>query len=402
MLSFTWMLFLVGLHQCSAESDGLLIHVDNNGADSAKCLQGESSCLTVNYALTKLQDKERDQPPVEIMVSSSVQKFPCQGIYDFNFTSLSITGEGDVTFRGIFGLTFEPDLKNVFVQVKGIKFENCKPTGPDSDPFNPGVVFAFIDTLIFEDCIVHYGSTLIVRSQNVTVDGCIFSEFNSSTLPVITSWVSFPGSRFKKSNWPSKSWTKDKSNIGSLVVRNSIVSDNTGTYTGPSDDYPGPGYILVDISGLPIEQYFEITHYDILISNCNFTNNKFIGRTTPFLFSNYGENFTANFTLENSNFANNSIVLKKDDYGIDVFPLCSFAMNTNTSFAFTVNQCSFLDYYFPPSALLRSIDSVDVELNIFESNFKSSHFSGGLHVIQDLSGNSANHITTNLKRNKYV
>ena len=407
MPSLTWTLLLVGIIQCSADS--LQIHVDSNGADTAKCLQGESSCLTVNYTLSKLQDKPRDQPPVEIIVSSSEQKFPCIGVYGFKLTSLSIVGDGNVTFIGNFALAFEPNLtKNVLVIVKGIRFENCRQSIPysetESDAFNPAVMFVYLDTLVFEDCTVRYGNTVFVRVQNVTIDGCVFSDFSSSEQPVITSWVKFPDSLFGKSSQLKRSWTKDNSNIGSLVVQNSLIKDNTGIYTGPSDDYPGPGYVLVDVSGLPLDAYFGIIHYDILISNCSFTNNKFIGQITPFIYSDYGQNFSANFTLENCNFVNNSITQKEGETDVDAFPLFSISMNTNTVFVFTMNQCSFLDDYYPSSGLLGYQDSVNIELNVFDSTFRSSNLpqGQGLHVTQDWSGNSANYITTSFRHNKYV
>ena len=396
-------IFTALLSQCLASDPGLLIRVNSDGADTAECVLGEKPCLTLNYALTKLQDRKSDQPGVEIMVSSPQQKFPCQGVYDFNFTSLTITGIGDVTFSGLFGMTFEPDLKNVFVQVKGIRFENCGPTKLDSDPFNPGVVFAFIDTLIFEDCKVHYGSSLFVRVQNLTVDSCLFSDFSSSALPVLTSWVSFPGSKLGTRNLrPQPRQTVEKPKIGTIVVRNSLITNNSGRYTGPSDDYPGPGYMLVDVSGLPIDQYFEIVHYDILVENCNFTNNDVMGRTTPFLYSNYGENFSANFTLLNNNFVNNTITPNKQDYGFDSFPLLSLSMNTNTSYTFTVLACSFINYSYPPTALLGSYNTVQVRLNVLDSTFQSSDVPKGLQVIQKFSGSSSNNITTNFKGNKHV
>lgn len=388
----------------SVSDPGLLIHVDSNGVDTAECVLGQSPCLTLNYALSKLQDRKSDQPAVEIIVSSSKQKFPCQGIYDFNFTSLSITGVGDVTFNGLFGMMFEPDLKGVFVHIKGIRFENCIPQPkPGADPFNPGVVYAFIETLIFEDCNVHYGSSLFVRVQNLTVDRCIFSDFNSSALPVLTSWVSFPDKKFRTRNWkPLPKWTTAKSKIVTIVVRNSTIANNSGRYTGPSEDYPGPGYILVDMSGLPIDRYFEITHYSVLIENCNFTNNIIIGKTTPFLYSEYSENFAANFTIVNSNFVNNTITPDKHSYGFDSFPLISLSMNTNTSYTFTVNKCSFINYSVPPSARLGSHDSVDVEINVYESTFQSSNAPHGLQVIQEFSGSSNNTVNTHFKGNKHV
>lgn len=398
-------IFTALLIQCLASDPRLLIHVDSDGIDTVECILGEKPCLTLNYALTKLQDRKSDQPGVEIMVSSSQQKFRCQGIYDFNFTSLTITGIGDVTFSGLFGMTFEPNLKDVFVQVKGIRFENCRPTKPDSDPFNPGVVFAFIETLIFEGCKVHYGSSLFVRVQNLTVDSCLFSDFNSSALPVLTSWVSFPGSKFGTRNQkPQSRQTVVKSKIGTIVVRNSLITNNSGRYTRPSDDYPGPGYMLVDMSGLPINQYFEIVHYNVLIENCNFTNNDVMGRTTPFLYSNYGENFSANFTLFNNNFVNNTIISDKHayDYGFDSFPLLSLSMNTNTSYIFTVVACSFINYSYPPTALLGSYNTVQIKLNVLDSTFQSSDVLKGLQVIQKFSGSSSNNITTHFRGNKHV
>ena len=261
-----------------AQIGGLSIHVDKDGADTSECIEGTKSCLTLNYALSSLQDKKPNLPPVEILVSSP-QKFACAGIYDFNFTSLSITNTGgkDVIFTGLFGMSFEPDLKNVFVHIKGIHFENCRPTKESSDPFNPGVVFAFIDMLILEECTVRYGSTLSVRVQNLTVDSCTFSDFNSSALPVLTSWVSFPGYKFdSKTSRLAKPLHVEKSKLGSILLRNSTIANNTGTYLGPSDDYPGPGIMIVDLSGLPIDTYFDIVHYDILIVDCNFTNNNFL------------------------------------------------------------------------------------------------------------------------------
>lgn len=389
--------------QCSASDPELVIHVDSDGADTAECVLGEQPCQTLNYALAKLQDRKSDQSGVQIMVSSPQQKFPCQGIYDFNFTSLKITGIGDVTFSGLFGMTFEPDLKDVFVQVKGIRFENCRPTKLDSDPFNPGVVFAFIDTLIFEDCKVHYGSSLFVRVQNLTVDSCLFSDFNSTALPALTSWVSFPGSKFGTRNRrPQPRPMVKKSKIGTILVRNSLITNNSGNYMGPSDDYPGPGYMLVDMSGLPIDQYFEITHYNVHIENCNFTNNNIMGRTTPLLYSDYGENFSANFTLFNNNFVNNTIISDKHDYGFDSFPLLSLSMNTNTSYTFTVVACSFINYTYPPTALLGSYNKVQVQINVFESIFKSINTPKELQVIQTFSGTSSNNISTNFKGNKHI
>ena len=112
-------------------------------------------------------------------------------MYAFNFTSLSIIGEGDVIFSGLFGMSFELDLKNTFVHVKGIHFDSltsCRHTSK-SDTFNPGVLFLSIETLVFEECTVRYGGSLFVRVQNLTVDSCTFSDFNSVTLPVLASWV---------------------------------------------------------------------------------------------------------------------------------------------------------------------------------------------------------------------
>ena len=406
---------LIGLLHCSlAQKDGLTIPVDKDGMDTLECVQGTKSCLTLNYVLFSLQDKKPDLPPVEILVSTS-QKFDCAGIYDFNFTSLTIanTGGEDVIFTGLFGMSFEPNLKDVYVHMKGIHFENCRPTKRNPDPFNPGVVFAFIDTLILEECTVRYGSTLAVRVQNLTVDSCIFSNFNSSTLPVLTSWVSFPGYKFTPKAWASAGrkplhvpplTTEDveKSRIGSIVVRNTTISNNTGTYMGPSDDYPGPGIMIVDLSGLPIDTYFDIVHYDIIIEDCNFTNNNFVGRSTPLLYSMYGQNFSSNFTIVNSNFINNTIIPDERDRGFDSFPLLSLAMNTDTSTNFTVIKCSFMNYSFPPSALLGSLDSVNVELNVLDSVFEGHGAPRGLQVIQDLSGTSANNISTNFKGNKHV
>ena len=220
MFSLTLLMILTGFLQCSASE--LLIHIDKDGADTAECIGGEKSCLTVNYALTKLQDRERDQLPVEVIVSPSQQKFPCQGSFRFNFTSLTITGVGDVTFSGLFGLTFEPDLKKVFVQIKGIKFDNCRPE-KFSDASNHGVIFSFIETLIFEKCIVHYGGSFFVRVQNITIDNCVFSEFSSNVLPVITSWVAFPSSK-------SEVTASLSEGIGRFVMRNSVIANNTGSY----------------------------------------------------------------------------------------------------------------------------------------------------------------------------
>lgn len=63
---------------------GFNIHVDKDGADTvtAECVQGETACLTVNYAayaLSSLQGQKSDQPAIEILVSSP-QKFNCEGI----------------------------------------------------------------------------------------------------------------------------------------------------------------------------------------------------------------------------------------------------------------------------------------------------------------------------------
>ena len=100
-------LALIEVLQCSA-SGLLVIHVDKDGVDTAVCIQEEKSCLTVNYALSSLQiqPEVRDSVPsdVEVWVSSS-QKFNYEGIYDFNFTSLAIIGEGDVVFSGLFGMS---------------------------------------------------------------------------------------------------------------------------------------------------------------------------------------------------------------------------------------------------------------------------------------------------------
>ena len=398
-----FIVILTSILQCSGS--GLIIHVDQDGVDDKECIQGQKSCLTVVYALTYLQDMKSDQPPVEIIVSSSTQKFPCQGICDFNFTSLSITGVGDVIFRGIFGLTFEPDLKNVFVRVKGIHFENCLPKDRlDSDPFNPGVVFAFIDTLIFEQCTVKYGSSLFVRVQNLTVDSCIFSDFHSTALPVLTSWVSFPGSRFKLNQLKkSKSIVAiEKSKIGTIVIKDSLVTNNTGTYTGPSDDYPGPGYLLVDVSGLPLEDYFDIVHYNVLVVNTSFSNNNFVGKTTPFLSSLYSQNFSTSFTITNTSFSNNSIIPNAHDYNFDLFPLLALSMNSNTSTMFTIMRCTFEGYTFPPSVVLGSQDSVNIEINVLDSVFQStSHVPQGLQIIHNLVETSAN-ITTNFRGNKHI
>lgn len=396
LLIFT---FIGALH-CSAER--LLIHVDKDGTDTAECIQGETSCLTVNYALSSLQDQKSDSvPAIEILVSSP-QKFNCEGIYDFKFTNLTIIGE-DVVFSGLFGMMFEPDLKSTYVHMKGVHFENCRQT-QGSDPFNPGVVFAFIETLIFEQCIVSYGSSLFVRVQNLTVDSCTFKDFNSSSLPVLTSWVSFPGYKFMTTSdqkQPPTPIENGKSRIGSIVVRNSSIVNNTGEYLGPSDDYPGPGIMLVDLSGLPLDTYFDIVHYDILIMDCSITNNLFDGKTTPFLSVRYSQKFSANFTLMNSHFVNNSIIPKKGDLGFDSFPLLSLTQNTNATINFTVIKSSFVNYSLPLSALLGSSDSVSVKLNVFESVFQGS-VPLGLQVVQDLSGTSTDNISTNFKGNKHV
>ena len=393
--------------QCSGS--GLIIHVDQDGVDTKECIQGQKSCLTVNYALTSLQDMKSDQPPVEIMVSSSTQKLPCQGHivdYDFNFTSLSITGVGDVKFIGIFGLIFEPDLRNTFVRVKGIHFENCLPR-PDSGLFNSGVVFAFIDTVIFEQCTVKYGSSLFVQVQNLTVDSCIFSDFHSNSLPVITSWVSFPGSSRFKLNQLEKSKSKvaiEKSKIGTIVIKNSLITNNTGTYTKPSDgsSWPVPGYLLVDLRGLPREDYFDIVHYNILIVNTSFSNNTFVGKITPLLSSAYNHNFSTNFTITNTSFSNNSITPNAHDYNFDLFPLLAFTMNSNTSTTFTIMRCTFEGYTFPPSVVLGSQDSVNIEINVLDSVFQStSHVPRGLQIIHNLVETSAN-ITTNFRGNKHI
>ena len=45
-------LALIDVLQCSA-SGLLVIHAD--GVDTAVCIQGDKSCLTVNYALSSLQ-----------------------------------------------------------------------------------------------------------------------------------------------------------------------------------------------------------------------------------------------------------------------------------------------------------------------------------------------------------
>ena len=170
----------------------------------------------------------------------------------------------------------------------------------------------------------------------------------------------------------------------------------------PSEDYPGPGIMIVDLSGLPIDMYFDIVHYDILIEDCNFTNNNFVGRSTPLLYSTYGQNFSSNFTIVNTNFVNNIIIPDERDRGFDSFPLLSLTMNTNTLINFTVMKCSFVNYSFPPSALLGSLDSVNVELNVLDSVFEGHGVPQGLQVIQDLLETSANNISTNFKGNKHV
>ena len=407
------LLILFGVLQCSlTQKGGLTIHVDKNGTDTLECIQGTKSCLTLNYVLYSLQAKKPDLPAVEILVSTS-QKFNCAGIYDFNFTSLTITNIGgdDVIFSGLFGMSFEPNLKDVFVHMKGIHYENCRPTTQNSDPFNPGVVFAFISHLILEECTVRYGSTLVVRVQNLTIDSSIFSDFNSSTLPVLTSWVSFPGLAHKFApKWASASrkplplTTRDEetSKVGTIVVRNSTITNSTGIYMGPSDDYPGPGIMIVDLSRLPIDTYFDIVHYDILIVDCNFTNNNFIGHSTPLLYSMYGQNFSSNFTIVNCNFINNTITPDEHGHNFYSFSLLSLSMNTNTSTNFTVMECSFVNYSLPPSVLLGTLDSVHVNLNVFDSTFGGHGVTRGLQVIQDWSETSSNYISTNFKGNKHV
>ena len=52
-------------------------------------------CQAYRYNLHEVRDSVPSD--VEIGVSYS-QKFNCEGIYDFNFTSLAIVGEGDVAY----------------------------------------------------------------------------------------------------------------------------------------------------------------------------------------------------------------------------------------------------------------------------------------------------------------
>ena len=212
----------------------------------------------------------------------------------------------------------------------------------------------------------------------------LFSDLESTALPVITSWVSFPGSKFKvyQQKKPQSMVAIKKSKIGTIVIRDSLITNNTWTYTGLSDDYPGPGFMIVDVSGLPAEQYFDIKHYNILVVNCSFTNNNFVGKTTPFLSSMYSQNFSSNFTILNTIFSNNSITPNQHDYNFDLFPLLALSMNSNTSTTFTVMKCAFENYTFPPSVVLGSQDSVNVEINVLESMFQSiGHIPRGLQVI---------------------
>ena len=104
----------------------------------------------------------------------------------------------------------------------------------------------------------------------------------------------------------------------------------------------------------------------------------------------------------NSNFINNTITPDESNHGFGAFPLLSLSMNTNTSTSFTVMNCSFVNYSFPPSALLDSLDSVNIELKVFDSVFRGCDIPLGLQVIQDLSQTSANNISTNFKTNKHV
>ena len=218
---------------------------------------------------------------------------------------------------------------------------------------------------------MRYGSSfkLFVRVQYLTVDSCTFSDFNSSTLP---GCLFLHGSKHRVNyQKPPQISTIEGPRIGSIVVRNSFITNNTGRYMGPSEDYPGPGIMLVDLSGLPIDMYFDVVHYEILIENCNITNNAFVGKATPFLSTIYSQNFSTKFLLMNSYFSDTSITPYKGDYGFDSFPLLSLAMSTNTLISFTVKKSSFINCSLPLSALLTSYISVNVEVNVFDFKFHS-------------------------------
>lgn len=173
---------------------------------------------------------------------------------------------------------------------------------------------------------------------------------------------------------------------GIIVVRNSSITNNTGKYIGPYGELPGPGIMQVDLSALPKDIDFDIVHYEVLIENCNFANNVFVGGAMPLFSTMYSQNFSANFLLKNILFSDNSL-----------------AMSTNISISFTVMKSSFLNCSLPLSAHLSSYDSLNVEFSVFESKFQCHNTPFyeliPLQVIQDLSGTSTSNISTNLTGN---
>ena len=332
-----------------SQVDRFVVNVATNGNDTSECLQGgKMPCLTIDYVLRNLLQKQRSS--VKIVVSNN-QSLPSAEGYISWVPNVAIVAKKNVVFRcndGVSPFLNFIYVSNSIVHMKRLNFENCR-TVDDGI----GFIIAYVEELYMEDCTFRNGGTVsLALVKEATVDNCVFERLNGTLTPVLvyqaTSLITAISSKKPK-----------------VYVRNSQIINNKGLWdNSTSSRNVGNGMMIFALNGL--QRNYSI-HYEIVIEDCVISNNKMKGKILPILTVEKSSNVSVNFTILRSKFTNNSV---------------------------------------PPTILLGSNEAVDVELNIIDSVFQNSSLPldrHGVRVLQsmDSSGYSANTLHTKIKGTQF-
>lgn len=349
-LTMLTVLLLLGFVQFIRSEDTLVVNIAKNGNDTGECLEGgKTPCLTIDYVFKSLLPQQRSS--VKIVVSNN-QTLPTADGYISWTPKVSIVGRKGVVFRCNDGvslfLNFVYAHSNSVVRMKGLHFENCR-TVDDGI----GFIIAYAGMFIMENCTFRNGGTVSVALvEEATIDNCVFEKLDGTMTPVVVY----------QATGLITAITNEKHQV---VIKNSQIINNKGMLdNSTSSRNVGNGMILFALNGL--QRNYSI-HYEVIVENCIFANNVMKGKILPILTLEKSDNVSANFTILRTNFTNNTA---------------------------------------PPTILLGSNESVEVDLNVIDSIFLNSSIpldKHGIQVLQsiDSSGYSINTLRTNIKGTQF-